>query len=184
MAIRRTTDDTPVEMADAVAAWATAGRSVLEEVAGKYGAYISYAELGGKLQQATGIETSQQLQHWIGKVLTGIEEQRSGPDEPLLSSLVVRADESVGTGYSLSVAARDGEAPGDPDLHAAEERHRCYRRYGAVLPNGGGRPKLTTAVAARRAKAKAKEPVRLPVCPECFITLPATGACDQHGRPT
>lgn len=184
MSIHRTSDDAAVAPADAVAAWANAGRTVLADVAGRYGGYITYASLGEQVQGITGIATSQQLQHWIGKVLVRVdEEQRTRPDEPMLASLVVRADESVGNGYAATVAARDGEAPADPDQHAAVERHRCYGFFGAELPPGGGRPTLTRAEATRRAKAKAKEPVRRPVCPECYITLPATGACDQHGTP-
>ena len=44
-----------------------------------------------------------------------------------------------------------GPLPGDLDMHAAEERLRCYQSFGADLPPGGGRPALTPQIAARRA---------------------------------
>jgi hypothetical protein len=64
---------------------------------------------------------------------------------------------------------------------AAVARVECYRFYGAEPPPGGGEPALTPrAKAARDAKkatAKAAEPAK--VCPVHFITLPASGICDE-----
>jgi hypothetical protein len=69
-------------------------------------------------------------------------------------------------------------------MHAAVERLRCYRHFGAVLPPGGGEPALTPPVAAlraraadraRRARYAASGPAR---CPTCNLVLPVTGSCD------
>jgi len=64
-----------------------------------------------------------------------------------------------------------GPLPGDLDMHAAEERLRCYQSFGADLPPGGGRPALTPQIAARRVwlarQSRADAPSSL--CPSCNL---------------
>ena len=51
-----------------------------------------------------------------------------------------------------------GPLPGDLDMHAAEERLRCYQSFGADLPPGGGEACADTA--DRRAPGLAGPPVK------------------------
>ncbi len=178
---RRAADGTPVAWSDAVAAWAAAGRPVLEAAARQYGLYLTYQQMADEVQQAAGITTGVPFRHWIGQVLGGIaNEQRSREGEPFLTALVVRADGTIGDGYAIPVEARDGVVPSDLEMHAAEERLRCYRHFGAELPPDGGRPTLTREVATRRANARKNAPSQpRPVCPSCFLQLPFTGICDN-----
>jgi hypothetical protein len=171
---RRIADGSPVEWSDAIAQWAQVGRPVLERVAQTYGSYVTYQEMAELVQEAAGITTGVPFRHWIGAVL-GELSRLEQPDEPLLTSLVVRADGTIGEGYIIPIRERGEAEPADLELHAATERLRCYRHYGAELPPDGGRPALTKAVAAKRARARPTT-VR-PVCPTCHLQLPVSGVC-------
>jgi hypothetical protein len=95
--------------------------------------------------------------------------------------LCVHQDGTIGAGYGWALGETyGGPTPDDLDMAAAEERLKCYRHFGALLPSDGGRPALTPQVAAKRRNAarRAKEDVHRPVCPTCHLTLPATGQCD------
>jgi hypothetical protein len=114
-------------------------------------------------------------------VLTRVAAECARRDEPLLSSLCVTTDGSVGASYGPAVLAATGEAPADPDEHAAQERLRCHRHWGADLPEGGGVAALTPKLAATRGrerKIRAQEKVHAH-CPACNLQLPATGVCDD-----
>lgn len=179
---RRTADGASVSWSDAVAAWAVAGRPVLESVARSYGAYLTYQQMAIEVQRSAGITTGVPFRHWIGRVLGEIaaEQQRSRPDEPFLTALVVRADGTIGDGYAIPVEDRDGVVPTDLEMHAAEERLRCYRCFSADIPSDGGRTTLTREVATRRSNARRNSPHRpRPVCPNCFLQLPSAGVCDN-----
>ncbi len=179
---RRSDDGTEVPWREANAAWAVAARPVLERAAEQYNAFLTYQQLAEAVQEDTGIVTGVPFRHWIGGVL-GAVAAAERPDEPILTALVVRADGSVGDGYAIPVTERDGRVPDDLDAHAAAERLACYRHFGADLPSDGGSPKLTPAVAQRRAnRARRKERPR-EVCPTCRLTLPLTGECDFCGPP-
>ncbi len=177
---RREDDGTEVPWPEAVAAWAAAARPVLERAATQYNAFLTYQQLAEAVQDDTGITTGVPFRHWIGGVL-GTVAAMEQPDEPILTSLVVRADGSVGDGYAVPIAARGGELPDDLDQHAAEERLACYRFFGADLPEGGGEPRLTPMVAQRRAARRPVVAARPPVCVTCRLTLPSTGECDFCG---
>lgn len=173
----RVVDRAPVEWHEAVAAWAAAARPVLQRAAGHYNAFFTYQQLAEAVQEETGIVTGVPFRHWIGSVLgTVAEAQRL--DEPILTSLVVRADGSVGEGYSIPVVAREGAVPADLDRHAANERLACYRFFGAELPPDGGRPTLTPAVAQRHRNRRPKARRPSGICPTCGIAVPASGVCD------
>jgi hypothetical protein len=177
---RRISDNQPVEWREAISAWASASRRVLERTARGYGGYLTYQELAELVQQDSGITTRVPFRHWIGEVLGTVAGDRRSEDEPMLTSLVVHADGTIGDGYGIPVAQREGSVPPDLELHAAVERLKCYRYFGADIPPDGGSPMLTRQVAQRRANARRfAPPERRPVCPTCFLELPLSGQCDN-----
>ena len=177
--------DQPIDAADvgdevARTAWAVAGREVLLGTAAKYHAVITTKELAAAVMSGSGITTKRPSHYWIGDVLARISADCAERGEPLLSSLCVNADGSVGASYAATVTAARGSLDGDPDDHAARERLECHRVFGADLPTGGGNWALTPRLSAsrsreRRAAAAEKMP---PLCPKCHTAVPATGVCD------
>jgi hypothetical protein len=120
--------------------------------------------------------------NWIGGVLEQVALGCYSRGEPLLSALCVHSDGTVGEGYGHAIAdTYGGDVPTDLDMHAAAERLKCYVRFGAEVPVGGGAPALTPQVAAKRAQAKRKMAADRPrkVCPTCHLELPLTGQCDN-----
>jgi len=164
-----------------IVAWATAGLTELVGVGREYGKYVTYQELSDQLIGRTGITTKVPFRRWIGPVLGEIDRlQRVKPEEPMLVSLVVRADGTIGDGYLTTLQQRGREIPEDLDDHAAQERFRCYQFFGAKLPEDGGSPQLTEKVAVRRSKRQPSKEVKpKPVCPSCFLQLSATGICSN-----
>lgn len=163
----------------ALAAWTAAAVPVLERVARTYNATISYKDLGEEVQLDTGIRTRVLLMNGIGQVLGGVSRISYRRGQPMLSALCVHSDGTVGEGYGQAILDNyGGPLPGDLDMHAAEERLRCYQSFGADLPPGGGRPALTPQVAARRAwlarQSRADSPSRL--CPSFNLALPVSGS--------
>ena len=176
----REVDSSPIEMEQAKEQWAVAARPELERVAHTYGEVITTAELAGAVQESTGITTRKLTHHWIGDVLGRVGADCHAKGEPLLSSLCVQKDGSIGDAYGVALAKISGaDAPEDVDQHAAEERLRCYQHFGAVMPAEGGRAMLTPQVSARRRKAakQLREDTPKKTCPTCNIVLPATGHC-------
>lgn len=163
------------------AAWAEAARDVLLDTAQRYHAVVTYKELADEVQNRTGIRTTQLMHYWIGDVLGRVAAECSVRGEPLLSSLCVDAQGSVGDGYAVAVLDTSGETPGDPDDHAAHERLACYRYFGAAdLPSDGGRPALTPKLSAARERSHKARHAQRPAakCPTCNLELPASGNCD------
>lgn len=178
----RVSDGSPVDFQEAISAWTAAALPVLELVAHTYRATITYKELADEVQETTGIRTRVLMMHWIGQVLGGASRQSHRRGQPMLSALCVHSDGTVGEGYGEAVVENyGGSPPADLDMHAAEERLRCYQYFGADLPPGGGTPALTPQVAARRewkaSQARPQNPDQ-PSCPRCHITLPVSGICD------
>jgi hypothetical protein len=158
--------------------WIKAARPVLERVAGKYNARITYGELTAEVQERTGITTTQPGHYWAGQLAF----ECCRPGEPLLSSLVVNGQGLVGSGYEGAVVATYGQpAPADLQMHSAEERLKCYRQFGAELPADGGRPTLTPQVARQRLQSATAARLAVPrsVCPVHNLQLPMTGQCDM-----
>lgn len=177
----RVADERPVEYSVAQAAWAVAARPALIKVARRYNMTTSYKELSEIVQDAAGIRTTQMMHYWIGGVLEQVALGCHERGEPILTALCVDSTGSVGAGYAHAIKDTYGFMPEDLDMHAAEERLKCYRFFGAELPPDGGRPALTKQVAERRKhakKAKAADKGR-PICPTCHLQLPATGRCDN-----
>ncbi len=195
-----TRDASEVGSSAASAAWAEAARPVLLEAAGSYRAMVTWKQLSTAVQQATGITTTKPVAKWIGDVLALVTDESQSRGEPLLSSLCVNVQGSVGDQYADAVEHARGTRPDDPDEHAAEERLTCYRHWEATgLPRDGGTPlrtahfktvrkaaprKTTPRAAtprkapARKAAAPAPEAKPIPLCPKCFTQVPATGICD------
>jgi hypothetical protein len=179
-AVRRATDGEAVPPLEARQEWAAAARPVLEGVAGRYNATISYVELADAVQERAGITTEQQVRHWIAPVLQIVSQGCEERSEPLLAALAIRADGNVGPGYATAVGAVRGEKPEDPEMHAAIERLECYRVHGAELPAGGGRPALTPVEHERRQRAALRASKVIPAraaCPTCQMQLLTSGAC-------
>ena len=151
-------DAAEVGWATARDAWSEAARPVLLEAAGRYRATITWKQLSTAVQQATGITTSRAVAQWIDGVLEQVALECEERGEPLLSSLAVSMQGSVGEGYAAAVERARGTRPEDPDGHAAEERLECYRHWEAVgLPRDGGTA-LRTAHFKPARKAPAAKP--------------------------
>jgi hypothetical protein len=176
----REIDSSPVEMEQAQQEWAVAARPELERIAHSYGEVVSYGELAEAVQVSTGIRTRKLMHHWIGDVLGRVSAECHARGEPLLAALCVQRDGAIGAGYGVALEKiTGGDPPGDLELQAAEERLRCYRHFGAVMPADGGHAQLTPEVTARRRRAakQAREDAPKATCPTCNIVLPATGHC-------
>ncbi len=179
---RRVSDGSAVAWGEATAAWAAAARPVLERVAETYNEYIVYQDLAEAVQEESGITTGVPFRHWIGKVLGSVARDRRANDEPMLTSLCVHADGTVGTGYGEAVLERTGVVPADLDLHAAAERLACYRYFGATLPADGGRPTLTKQLTSKRPRLHRAVQAPRRQCPNCFVEVAASGVCGICGE--
>ncbi len=110
-----------------------------------YNAVITYKELAQKVKEATGIRYDAQL-YWLGKLLGPLVARCAREGLPPLTSLVVHADGTVGSGYREVLEVAGEQVPDNLDLlddHAAAARLECYKFFGADLPPGGGVPTLT-----------------------------------------
>ncbi|MFD5462908.1 hypothetical protein ACFWIQ_08765 [Kitasatospora sp. NPDC127059] len=193
----RDSDGTPVAVSQAHIVWTRAAYPALVDVARRYHAVITYADLAEAVQQASGVRTSINQRHWIGKVLALVVREAHRRGDPPLTALVVHAtDGMVGAGYQ-DVLAVAGQPPildeMDREQHAAAARLACYRHFGADLPADGGipalAPRLKTAVTRKKAAATtgaaattATAPRPPAICPNCFLELPATRVCDSCGE--
>jgi hypothetical protein len=176
----REIDSSSIEMEQAKDQWAAAARPELERVARSYGEVVTCSELAEAIQLSSGIRTRKLTHGYIGDVLgrVGADCHRRG--EPLLSALCVQRDGTIGDKYGIALTEiYGGDPPADLEQQSAEERLRCYQHFGAVMPDGGGRARLTPQVMARRRKAakQAKEDAPKKTCPTCNIVLPAVGHC-------
>ncbi|WBP91022.1 hypothetical protein [Kitasatospora cathayae] len=190
----READGSAVAVSQAHIVWTRAAYPALEDVARRYHAVITYAELAEAVQQASGVRTSVNQRHWIGKVLALVVREAHRRGDPPLTALVVHAtDGMVGAGYQ-DVLAVAGQPPiadeMDREQHAAAARLACYRHFGADLPADGGTPALAPrlksaqtrkSAQARKTAAAAPAPRPPAICPNCFLELPATRVCDSCG---
>ncbi|RKT20147.1 hypothetical protein BX285_4628 [Streptomyces sp. 1114.5] len=200
----RVSDGAAVSASQAQIVWTRAAYPALVEVARRYHAVITSADLAEAVQEASGVRTRVNQRHWIGKVLSLVvlEAHRRG-DPPLTALVVHAADGKVGAGYQ-EVLAVAGQPPlaqeMDREQHAAAARLACYRHFGADLPADGGTPALaprlraalqrktaatttrTSAHAAASVSAAAAAPRPPAICPNCFLELPATRVCDSCGQ--
>ena len=134
-------------------AWVQAAREALVDTAKSYQALVTTKELGALVLSRTRIRTSQQTHHWVADILRLVARDCAGRDEPILSSLTVNANGTVGSWYAEAIRELRGEAPADADQHAAHERLACYLHFGANVPSDGGEAVLTPQLRARRERA-------------------------------
>jgi RNA polymerase subunit RPABC4/transcription elongation factor Spt4 len=174
-------------MHDARLAWVPIATESLLRTSRTYNATITYRDLAEELQSKSGIRTKQLTHHWIGKVLVIVSTACFQSNEPLLSSLCVQQNGSVGAGFGVALdGTYGGSRPADLDLAAAEERLKCYRHFGAQMPADGGQPALTPMLAATRKKKATPARARMAVeeereiCPLCHVRLPSSGVCGSH----
>lgn len=171
------TDHRPVTAAEASREWTLRAYEVLAEVAGRYGRSIEYADLASEVQRRSGIMTDMPWSLWLDAVLTEVGHRCQEAGHPSLVALV-----------------HDGPAASKLQSDA---RLACYQAYGAKMPAGrvrgsaGGRSPGRTSHGGRSrssggtlrpepAPKRTRPPQReRPVCPTCFLELPATGVCDS-----
>ncbi|MER7585391.1 hypothetical protein [Kitasatospora sp. NPDC097691] len=198
----RVSDGVAVGATQAHIVWTRAAYPALVEVASRYHAVITYAELAEAVQEASGVRTRVNQRHWIGKVLSLVILEAHRRGDPPLTALVVNAtDGKVGAGYQ-EVLAVAGQPPladeMDREQHAAAARLACYRHFGADLPADGGTPALAprlrasvqrkatsssaTSATTSTTAAAAAAPRPPAICPTCFLELPATRVCDSCGE--
>lgn len=187
----RESDGSPVQFADALRAWTRVGYDYLLETATQYNATITYKDMAEQVQAITGIRTSTTTAHLVNKVLELCAIQAASNGEPPLTSLCVHADGTVGNAYWRTPTAENVELPtvaadSDVEMHAAEHRLLCYRKYSPLVPADGGTPTLPERLTLKRERAErsaekkriaAQEDAPRPVCPTCFTQLPTTGVC-------
>ncbi len=173
----RAADGSAVPFPDALGAWSDAALPALIDSARVYNGVITYSELGEEVQERTGIRTRMLLMNWIGQVLEKVAAECYRRGELQLTALCVHQDGTVGDGYAGAVGRYGGGLPADPELHAAEVRLICYRKYARDLPPDGGQAQLTRQEAARRRAAAPPPP--LAVCAVHHTALPRTGVCDD-----
>lgn len=166
----------PLKWPQAVAVWSTAATPVLVKVAERYNGRITYTELADAVQAQTGVRTKMLLSNWIGQVLEAVALDCRANQTVLLTALCVHQDGTVGEGYAKA-ASYFGVKPADPEMHAAQVRLDCYRRYAVDMPDDGGVPQLTPEEEDRR---KASAPtLPPPICPIHHTVLPKSGQCDD-----
>ena len=160
--------------------WAVEAREMLIDTARHYQSVTTHKELAEHVQRTSGLTATQMTHLWIGDVLGRVAADSASRAEPLLSSLCVNAQGSVGDGYAVAVKAVTGDSPEDPDDHAARQRLECHRYFGADLPAGGAFAVLTPRLAMTRDRARKNRIEAQPValCPVHHIALPASGVCD------
>jgi len=95
----RETDGAPVSQAEAIQAWAPIAVDELITAAGKYDSVVTYKELALRVQEVSGVRTTQLLMNWIGRLLDEVERIADDRGEPPLSALCVRASGEIGVGY-------------------------------------------------------------------------------------
>lgn len=176
----RTDDGSHVRWPDAMAAWIPVAHGELQRTAHRYNAVVTYSELAEEVQAHTGIRTRMLLPNWIGKLLEEVALRARDGGEPPLTSLCVHQDGTIGDGYAQAPKSVTGDAGDDLEVYAAKHRLLCYSLYATDLPHDGGEPRLTPAVAARRARCQTSaESASARVCSVHNLALPATGICDS-----
>ncbi|EGD53492.1 hypothetical protein [Gordonia neofelifaecis] len=171
----------PVPFADAIEEWAVAARAVLIETARVYGALITQAELASKVQSDTGIRAGGPVRLWIDELLAAVTRSRTA-DEPLLASLCVRLDQSVGDAYLRVLEIAGRPKPDDEDMDAATARFACYEFFGATIP-AFARPTLAPRVAERRAARRPARPAKAPKSPKAAKSTAKSAASGAPAKP-
>lgn len=156
----RTANELSVPFSEALDLWAETAHAALVELAGRYGSFISFAELAARAQADAGVATRAPVRLWVAALQRRVTDRCEAAGEPPLVALMVAHDQTVGEGYAYAVAAAGLPVPENLDQHAAAARFACYLHFGATMPAGAApqlTPKLEEArrvAAARVAKVK------------------------------
>lgn len=180
-----------VSQADAIRQWWPAAREVLVQMARDYGGWITEDDLASRVQQITGVTTSQPAPDWIGRVLASVATDAEQRGEPRLASLCVTAERRVGVGHPGASGLLDARVR---EQLAAEDRLECYRSFGATMPADGGSPTVLAPVLSRPARsdrpsrsqaaaspAPPRAVMRETTCPHCFMVVPVAATCRDCG---
>jgi hypothetical protein len=177
----READGDPIAYSEALPSWTSAARQVLMTTAKTYNAFVTEAELGESIQQISGVRTKSPTRNWIAPVLEAVADECQRLDEPALTSLVVRRDESIGAGYGYVMSLKGLPSTADMDHQAAKDRLACYIAFANDLPAHGGYSTLPPKIAAARRREARLNPAPGRLCPSCNTVLPASGQCDNCG---
>jgi hypothetical protein len=177
----RVADGARVEFSAAMTTWVPIAHEILPATASRYHSVITYSELSEEVQERSGIRTRMLLANWIGKLLENVAIDVKARAEPPLTSLCVHQDGSIGEGYARAPKSVAGPVGDDIEVAAADHRLLCHRAYAVDLPSDGGVAALTSQVVARRARLTPRVFAQPEACPNCRMTVPATGVCDECG---
>lgn len=153
----RTANDLSIPFSEALDEWAEAAYEALVEVAGRFGAFITYAELAARAQADVGITTRAPVRLWIEALQARVTERCQEAGEPPLVALMVAHDQTVGAGYAYAVDVAELPIPANLDVHAAAARFACYLHFGATVP-ADAVPQLTPKLEEVRRASAAKVP--------------------------
>lgn len=162
--IWQTIDHRSITPHEARREWALHAHDVLEEVARRYGRSVTHGDLAAEVQRRSGICTDLDPDAWVDDVLEQVAERCKDSGEPRLIALV------------------DRPGAGQADVVSAA-RMDCYSAYGAKIP-AVKTPRRTTRARAGATSEPVRKPVKpedriRPICPRCFVEVPATGVCDS-----
>lgn len=180
--------------AEADREWTLRATEILVEVAGRYGRSIAYADLGAEVQRRSGIVTDRDLENWLDAVLSEVGRRCAEAGQPPLNVLVDDGADSVAESVRASVysaygakmpkarvsrASQGGTARTSRASQSGTARANRASQGGAAgrtSPAGERSPRTSAPTTRRTVKPEER---RRPVCPTCFVELPATGICDD-----
>ncbi|PBB08252.1 hypothetical protein CKW39_10640 [Kocuria sp. WRN011] len=173
--------DIPFPFSEALEVWTDAAILILQDVASRFGGYITYGQLADRLFEKTQIRTRMRLSNWIGRPLGAVLEHCHAHGLPALSALVVRTqDGMVGDGFNEFFRLKHRAHLDDPlqlEWVAAQERLSCYRLYCADVP-ADATPMLTRQYVQRLDRKTSAPRTSQVLCSNCGMVLPTSGRCD------
>ncbi len=190
----RESDGSAVPGEDAVRLWAAEAYDILVDIAGRYQATISPAELARRVQDRSGVRTKQAPGGWLGRVIQLVAHRCHATEEPPLTALVVNpTDGKVGAVYAEVLRVQRKPVGNDltREREAASARLAAYRRYAKHVPASATPAAASERVTARvtkpaspRPRRTAPTPPKPPVpttriCPRCFLETPLDGECQN-----
>lgn len=124
-----------VFMNDALDSWEPFAVALLKDTARTYNGFVTYKQLCDVVQAQSCVRHDGLLTNWIGSPLGRVVDHCVREQNPQLSALCVKEDETVGEGYRHA-AAVGGETGriglNELDDHAARTRLECYRYFGCT----------------------------------------------------
>lgn len=201
MAFWRALDGSEIEADEAYEAWAPHVRAVLETVAAHYGAILAPQHVADQVQERAGVQTNLVLHNWLDRLLAGVGDDLDAlvvdpksrcvgpryagvpgrwfdtPKDREEAATLARFAAYQRFCPNLPEDAEPGPAPVPTDTAPSRPAPRQPR------PGGTSRAPAATRAPRTRAKAPAKprsqraDPPPRPICPTCFLEMPATGVC-------